>query len=944
MRRAGDGEEVSGLPINMRRVHCQFGRPSRSAAMNLEWIATEFYEQNCIGCPHRRPTGELPTLASVVEDRKSAAAAANDVERARVARLRVAWQRRTERRQALTTEVESAMASALTDVGLIDADPAAEPDLPKVEAAMRRLEALADRAPEVYAPQVVQHLVALVDELALTDLLRPLRRLAAGTLGYRSGVVAIALKILRVKPEVEAARCLVDLRDMLTADSFDEHVALSLVLLAGAPERDPFGLPRSRAAANDPAGLRVAADLAPEVVRAVLRRMLRSTSTAVQLILPPGVRTARGEEAPDDFERGAAAGALRRLAATHGRFAAEMTEVLVGNLAVDDADRHGLHPTSDVQRTLALLLATGIAEVVPARERAAQYAGDECRDRLFGVLERARLLIVPDNQWREPGDPNLEEPRRHEVFDSLVTVSLARMQGDWGVDVARNAAALLEHVCSGEPRWAVRHVPALLGAFLTTVDRLNVPPAPVLTIADQTPAPIAALERESHRWSVACIAKRLLDAVERAAGADLPAVLNAVVDVMRAQRDTAHEVEVVWRLLPLLGQLGRAYGDQPSMLRRVLPCLYTYLLHTDVALRAAAIDAWTEIASRHPVPSSLRDLLPALTADPYVMVVRSVLQAARRLPWTEEDRKGLLRYSVSIAEATPASDADTLKAALFAVRRLSRGDHAVRRLAELFVLRRAANLERFDLRDLLRGDWLVESRHTPEMAILRLRQARDPVINDRLNARDDEELAALLECGTGLAALPVRDLLDAAVALSPEYPVAAAEFAEVAWRAGRPADAVAVMTAVLEATPDQLVYADRRALVDSLRMVERGTPSALGYLDVRHDGITAELKVERKTPVTEESVLKYMGQATQYAAADGARLSILCILDMSSKTSPVGTAENYLWQIEPALHGLTNPEAPSVVTAVVVNGNLPPPSSWSRRRIPIQSRSKPKTR
>jgi hypothetical protein len=197
----------------------------------------------------------------------------------------------------------------------------------------------------------------------------------------------------------------------------------------------------------------------------------------------------------------------------------------------------------------------------------------------------------------------------------------------------------------------------------------------LLTIVDQTPAPIAALERESLRWSVAGTARRLLDAVEHAAGADLPAVLDGVLEVLRAQRDTAHEVEVVWRLLPLLGQLGRAHGDQPSVLRRVLPCLYTYLLHTDVALRAAAIDAWTEIASRHPVPSSLRDLLPALTADPYVIVVRSVLQAARRLPWTEEDRKGLLRYAVSIAEATLASDADTLKAALFAVRPSVRPRH-----------------------------------------------------------------------------------------------------------------------------------------------------------------------------------------------------------------------------------------------------------------------------
>ena len=112
--------------------------------------------------------------------------------------------------------------------------------------------------------------------------------------------------------------------------------------------------------------------------------------------------------------------------------------------------------------------------------------------------------------------------------------------------------------------------------------------------------------------------------------------------------------------------------------------------------------------------------------------------------------------------------------------------------------------------------------------------------------------------------------------------------------------------------------------------VERNEPLALGYLDVRHDGITAELKVERQVAVTQERAPKYMGQPTQYAAADGARLSILGILDMSPKAMPVGTPENYLWQIEPALHGLTNPEAPSIVTVVVINGNLPAPSSWSR--------------
>ncbi|MFD9285311.1 transposase [Streptomyces mirabilis] len=68
--------------------------------------------------------------------------------------------------------------------------------------------------------------------------------------------------------------------------------------------------------------------------------------------------------------------------------------------------------------------------------------------------------------------------------------------------------------------------------------------------------------------------------------------------------------------------------------------------------------------------------------------------------------------------------------------------------------------------------------------------------------------------------------------------------------------------------------------------------------------------------------------------ADGARLSILCILDMSRKTSLIGVPENYLFTLQPALHGLTNPQAPSLVAAIVVNGNLPIPSSWSRRRSP----------
>jgi hypothetical protein len=56
---------------------------------------------------------------------------------------------------------------------------------------------------------------------------------------------------------------------------------------------------------------------------------------------------------------------------------------------------------------------------------------------------------------------------------------------------------------------------------------------------------------------------------------------------------------------------------------------------------------------------------------------------------------------------------------------------------------------------------------------------------------------------------------------------------------------------------------------------------------------------------------------------------------MSPKVRPIGTPESYLFTVKPQLHGLHNPEAPSLVVVLIVNGNLPTPSSWSRRRPPL---------
>lgn len=201
----GMAEEVSGLPINMRRVRCPFGRPSGAASMNLEWLAIEFYETNCVGCEHRRPTGQLPNLASMVEERNRTSAAAVSAAEQESARRRADWLGRVDRRRAMAAGAAPPMASALSDVGLVDGDPLVERDREAANDAVHRLEALAERAPEVFTTDVAGHIVGLIREHGATELLGPLRRLGSRAAVDRTDVLGLALEILMDQPLVEAA-------------------------------------------------------------------------------------------------------------------------------------------------------------------------------------------------------------------------------------------------------------------------------------------------------------------------------------------------------------------------------------------------------------------------------------------------------------------------------------------------------------------------------------------------------------------------------------------------------------------------------------------------------------------------------------------------------------------------------------------------------------------
>lgn len=118
--------------------------------------------------------------------------------------------------------------------------------------------------------------------------------------------------------------------------------------------------------------------------------------------------------------------------------------------------------------------------------------------------------------------------------------------------------------------------------------------------------------------------------------------------------------------------------------------------------------------------------------------------------------------------------------------------------------------------------------------------------------------------------------------------------------------------------------------------VRTGAEVGGGEMDIVYlDTLTAELKVESATPATLENAAKYLGQPVQYASGAGRQLSILCILDVTERSAPVGVLANGIGVLRPMLAGLENPDYPALVGVIIVSAGLPLPSDWAGQRVAI---------
>jgi hypothetical protein len=65
--------QVTGLPIGPGTFGCKHARRGSNTAVDLRFVALDFHDDNCVGCPHRQPV-RLPNLSQLVGERDRAIA------------------------------------------------------------------------------------------------------------------------------------------------------------------------------------------------------------------------------------------------------------------------------------------------------------------------------------------------------------------------------------------------------------------------------------------------------------------------------------------------------------------------------------------------------------------------------------------------------------------------------------------------------------------------------------------------------------------------------------------------------------------------------------------------------------------------------------------------------------------------------------------------------
>lgn len=114
--------------------------------------------------------------------------------------------------------------------------------------------------------------------------------------------------------------------------------------------------------------------------------------------------------------------------------------------------------------------------------------------------------------------------------------------------------------------------------------------------------------------------------------------------------------------------------------------------------------------------------------------------------------------------------------------------------------------------------------------------------------------------------------------------------------------------------------------------VQEHPKQAGGITDIKYRGVIVELKVEKANGDREQIARRYAAQSAQYAGVEARQVSVLLVLDLTSKDKPPGDIRNDIILTDVETHGGDSRSTgfPSKAFVFVINGNMKSPSDYSR--------------
>jgi hypothetical protein len=751
-------EDLTGLPISGREMRCEYGRVPTSLSMDLLSNAIAFYEENCIGCPHRQVQA-IPNLKGVADEaigrrerhQQRVAQSQQEAEEARNGRAR----RRAQR--AAADEPETRHLIALLDG--IDAEPPDERADELVDLCRLRPELCTDRAAEI--------LLETAAEIPSDRLFAALRHLDSARKLDRDRLLLAAIEALKSEPLSHAAELVVDLQDGLAAGQLIP--ALPAFTRLAAPPHD-FGF------APTP-------QLAP----------LKLAATTELPALLDSLREGIGAE--DKYRRRVAAGAAARLLEFEPSVAQVLVESLIDALSLPDSLSHYMgDPRGELMAALQAALVADPHFTTDLIERRAGGESPDVRSALFHVFDGVIRGAGRYGAAPRPG------------ADHALDAAFRRLSGDWGDDVIGEASRLLELAAEWEPELMAARVDQLFGALLTLI-ATPAQRSSALETPDLPPV-LRVMQQQSEQIKRNATIRELREALGELVPHAPEAVARNVFSVIVAPDIESDEAkELRHEMVRLLGDLGR----RPDLLPDVLPALWTALVHADQSVRAGAVEAWQEIARvRHrELPPDLAELLPTLLLDPYVIVHRAVVRALRfGLPVAEAQRDQVLQGLLVLADHYRTEDSDLLEDILHTIWGLSRRfpDAVAEHVREL-CLQWAEHLDRYDKERFV--EWHAEDGGALPSYVPRLIEVvADPARHS--SGRDDGPLRLLRDLPAGRLRPHLEAVAEAARGYLPDDTWEAQRFVEIIQRCGEWDAAAQLAQEIVDSVPDDTEHAMQR--------------------------------------------------------------------------------------------------------------------------------------